>query len=43
MYVDGAHFTTLKGEGLVQEFIEILDDYVDRRYSADAPVAGASA
>ena len=32
VYVDGQHFTTLKGEGLVEEFKRILDDYVERRY-----------
>lgn len=30
VYVDGEHFTTLKGEGLVDEFIGILDGYIDR-------------
>jgi len=34
VYVDGAHFTTLKGEGLVQEFKGILDEYVRTRYGA---------
>jgi (E)-4-hydroxy-3-methylbut-2-enyl-diphosphate synthase len=32
VYVDGALRTTLRGEGLVTEFIGILDDYVERRY-----------
>ena len=32
VYVDGEHFTTLKGEGLVDEFKGILDEYVERRY-----------
>ncbi|NJD09357.1 MAG: flavodoxin-dependent (E)-4-hydroxy-3-methylbut-2-enyl-diphosphate synthase [Gemmatimonadetes bacterium] len=32
VYVDGRLFTTLKGEGLVAEFLEILDDYVAKRY-----------
>jgi len=32
VYVDGEHFTTLKGEGLVEEFKGILDDYIQRRY-----------
>jgi (E)-4-hydroxy-3-methylbut-2-enyl-diphosphate synthase len=35
VFVDGAHFTTLKGEGLVDEFKEILEDYVQRRYGSD--------
>jgi len=32
VYVDGALRTTLRGEGLVGEFIGILDDYVAKRY-----------
>src|SRR5215467_7887359 len=34
VYVDGQLFTTLKGDRIVAEFIEILDDYVDRHYAA---------
>ena len=34
VFVDGALRTTLRGEGLVDEFITILDDYVERRYGA---------
>ena len=34
VYVDGAHFTTLKGDRIVEEFTEILDDYVARTYGA---------
>ena len=34
VFVDGALRTTLRGEGLVDEFIVILDDYVDQRYGA---------
>lgn len=34
VYVDGEHFTTLKGEGLVEEFKGILDDYVRNRYGS---------
>lgn len=37
VFVDGALRTTLRGEGLVDEFIVILEDYVARRYGA--PVA----
>ena len=36
VFVDGALRTTLRGEGLVKEFITILDDYVARRYGAAA-------
>jgi (E)-4-hydroxy-3-methylbut-2-enyl-diphosphate synthase len=32
VYVDGALLTTLRGDGLVAEFLEILDGYVIRRY-----------
>jgi (E)-4-hydroxy-3-methylbut-2-enyl-diphosphate synthase len=32
VYVDGALFKTLKGEGIVGEFIAILDDYVATRF-----------
>jgi (E)-4-hydroxy-3-methylbut-2-enyl-diphosphate synthase len=39
VYVDGSLFTTLKGDGLVDEFLRILDDYVDTRYGAGQPVA----
>jgi (E)-4-hydroxy-3-methylbut-2-enyl-diphosphate synthase len=32
VYIDGAHATTLKGEGLVDEFKELLVDYIRRTY-----------
>jgi (E)-4-hydroxy-3-methylbut-2-enyl-diphosphate synthase len=32
VYVDGELFTTLRGDGLVQEFIGILEGYVARRW-----------
>jgi (E)-4-hydroxy-3-methylbut-2-enyl-diphosphate synthase len=32
VYVDGALFTTLKGDGLVREFLDILETYVARKY-----------
>ncbi len=38
VFVDGALRTTLRGEGLVEEFIGILEDYVARRYGAPEPV-----
>ncbi len=46
VYVDGKHFTTLKGDGLVDEFKQILLDYIQRRYGQGGPVdqeVGASA
>jgi (E)-4-hydroxy-3-methylbut-2-enyl-diphosphate synthase len=33
VYVDGRLFTTLKGERIVPEFLEILDEYVAKNYS----------
>jgi hypothetical protein len=32
--VDGALKLTLKGDKIVAEFLEILDDYVEKRYAA---------
>jgi (E)-4-hydroxy-3-methylbut-2-enyl-diphosphate synthase len=34
VYVDGRLFTTLKGDRIVAEFVQILDDYVDSHYAA---------
>jgi (E)-4-hydroxy-3-methylbut-2-enyl-diphosphate synthase len=40
VYVDGALSTTLKGEGLVREFLDILEGYVVRKYpSSDRTLA----
>ena len=33
VYVDGALYTTLRGDGLVREFLGILESYVARKYS----------
>jgi (E)-4-hydroxy-3-methylbut-2-enyl-diphosphate synthase len=33
VYVDGRLLTTLRGDGIVSEFIRILNEYVDSRYS----------
>jgi (E)-4-hydroxy-3-methylbut-2-enyl-diphosphate synthase len=38
VFIDGALKTTLRGEGLVKEFIGILDDYVANRYGGTASV-----
>jgi (E)-4-hydroxy-3-methylbut-2-enyl-diphosphate synthase len=38
VYIDGEHSVTLRGEGLVEEFKEILLDYVERRYGAGVAV-----
>jgi (E)-4-hydroxy-3-methylbut-2-enyl-diphosphate synthase len=34
VYVDGRLLTTLRGDKIVQEFIKILDDYVDSHYAS---------
>lgn len=34
VYIDGAHATTLSGANLVGDFIQILEKYVDNRYSS---------
>jgi (E)-4-hydroxy-3-methylbut-2-enyl-diphosphate synthase len=39
VYVDGRLFTTLKGDRIVAEFIQILDDYVESHYAAREAVA----
>ena len=37
VYVDGKLMTTLRGEGIVPEFLTILDDYVRTHYPARQP------
>ena len=32
VYVDGAHHATLQGEGMVEEFKAILEEYIQTRY-----------
>ena len=32
VYVDGRLFTTLKGDRIVEEFLVILEEYVERTY-----------
>jgi (E)-4-hydroxy-3-methylbut-2-enyl-diphosphate synthase len=39
VFVDGRLMTTLKGDRIVAEFIQILDEYVDSRYGAGALTA----
>jgi (E)-4-hydroxy-3-methylbut-2-enyl-diphosphate synthase len=40
VYVDGKLMVTLKGDNIVPEFLQILEDYVDRTYAVDPqPVA----
>ena len=38
VYVDGKLFTTLRGDAIVREFLEILDHYVRTHYRAEQPV-----
>ena len=36
VYIDGKLVTTLKGDGIAEEFARLLDDYVARRYASTA-------
>jgi (E)-4-hydroxy-3-methylbut-2-enyl-diphosphate synthase len=36
VFVDGQLVKTLRGEGIVAEFIAMLNDYVERKYGAAA-------
>ena len=42
VFVDGALHTTLRGEGLVEAFIGILEGYVERRYGGAASLGRRS-
>jgi (E)-4-hydroxy-3-methylbut-2-enyl-diphosphate synthase len=35
VYVDGKLMLTLKGDNIVPEFLQILEDYVERTYAID--------
>jgi len=39
VYVDGRLFTTLRGDKIVEEFIRILDEYVDSHYASKPEMA----
>jgi (E)-4-hydroxy-3-methylbut-2-enyl-diphosphate synthase len=39
VYIDGKLATTLRGDGIVAEFRQILDDYVERKYGATRQLA----
>jgi (E)-4-hydroxy-3-methylbut-2-enyl-diphosphate synthase len=43
VFVDGEKVTTLRGSELVPRFLELVDDYVERRYPAPGSLAGTSA
>ena len=36
VYVDGALVTTLRGDNITQEFMEIMEAYIKNRYQKDA-------
>jgi (E)-4-hydroxy-3-methylbut-2-enyl-diphosphate synthase len=36
VFVDGQKFRTLRGDNIVTEFEQIVQEYVDRRYGQDA-------
>jgi len=38
VYVDGSHITTLSGPNLALDFINLVNNYVDKRYGASAAV-----
>jgi (E)-4-hydroxy-3-methylbut-2-enyl-diphosphate synthase len=40
VYVDGEHHSTMRGDGIVAEFIALLEAYVAGRYGAGQPAAG---
>jgi (E)-4-hydroxy-3-methylbut-2-enyl-diphosphate synthase len=42
VYVDGALFTTLRGESVVPDFLRILEEYVVRTYAREATGAAVS-
>jgi (E)-4-hydroxy-3-methylbut-2-enyl-diphosphate synthase len=37
VYVDGKHHSTLRGEGIVEEFLQLLEGYVERKFGAPSP------
>ena len=39
VYVDGKLKVTLRGDNIVPEFIQMLNDYVDSHYTAEVPVS----
>jgi (E)-4-hydroxy-3-methylbut-2-enyl-diphosphate synthase len=39
VYIDGKLSVTLKGDAIVPEFLQILEDYVEKTYGAGATTA----
>jgi (E)-4-hydroxy-3-methylbut-2-enyl-diphosphate synthase len=42
VYMDGKLYTTLRGDGIVQEFLGILENYVERTYPAQPDIRSES-
>jgi len=42
VYIDGQHVTTLSGPGIAQEFISLVNAYVERRFGQPMVAAGES-
>ncbi len=42
VFVDGAKSTTLRGDDIVPRFLEILEDYVERRYPRPGALSPAA-
>jgi (E)-4-hydroxy-3-methylbut-2-enyl-diphosphate synthase len=42
VFVDGVHVKTLSGPSLVDEFITLVDQYVEQRYGAHKAAAGTA-
>jgi (E)-4-hydroxy-3-methylbut-2-enyl-diphosphate synthase len=43
VYVDGEHYSTLKGDRIAEEFQELLERYVERSYPSREPLATVEA
>lgn len=41
VYIDGALSVTLRGDDIVPQFLQILNDYVERRYAAEPEAVGS--
>jgi (E)-4-hydroxy-3-methylbut-2-enyl-diphosphate synthase len=39
VFIDGAKAMTLRGEGIAQEFHQIVEDYIERRFGAATTAA----
>jgi (E)-4-hydroxy-3-methylbut-2-enyl-diphosphate synthase len=42
VYVDGEHYTTLRGDHIAEEFQRILDEYVETHYPSREPAAAGT-